>query len=131
MRMLKVVSLLRDISTREKIKSMRAGTVIVTRGSEITPDSAVEGEAQDKAQAFRNERNGPVPLGAVAGIGVMSGVLNVANEVPSNKTTLKHYGSMPSCSRLTPRLAQVIQLNCGIRVQQSAQDWLTARRHWC
>jgi hypothetical protein len=76
MRMLKVVSLLRDISTREKIKSMRAGTVIVTRGSEITPDSAVEGEAQDKAQAFRSERNGPVPLGAVAGIGAMSGVLN-------------------------------------------------------
>jgi hypothetical protein len=27
--------------------------VIVTRGSEITPDSAVERDAQDKAQAFR------------------------------------------------------------------------------
>jgi len=76
MRMLKVVSLLRDISTREKIKSMRAGTVIVTRGSEITPDSAVEGEAQDKAQAFCSEHNGPVPLSAVAGIGAMSVVLN-------------------------------------------------------
>src|SRR5262249_60079082 len=38
-------------------------------------DSAVEGEAQDKAQAFRGERNGPVPLNAVAGIGAMSGVL--------------------------------------------------------
>jgi hypothetical protein len=42
----------------------------------LNPDSAVEGEAQDKAQAFRRERNGPVPLSAVAGIGVMSGVLN-------------------------------------------------------
>jgi hypothetical protein len=31
-------------------------------------DSAVEGEAQDKAQAFRSERNGPVPLSTVAGI---------------------------------------------------------------
>jgi len=28
----------------------------------------VEGEAQDKAQAFRSERNRPVPLSAVAGI---------------------------------------------------------------
>jgi hypothetical protein len=28
-------------------------------GCKINPDSAVEGEAQDKAQAFRSERNGP------------------------------------------------------------------------
>ena len=48
-------------------------------------DSAVEGEAQDKAQAFRSERNGPVPLSTVAGIGAMSGILPVANEVPSNE----------------------------------------------
>jgi len=39
-------------------------------------DSAVEGEAQDKAQAFCSERNGAVPLSALAGIGAMSGVLN-------------------------------------------------------
>jgi len=39
-------------------------------------DSAVESEAQDKAQAFRSsERNGPVPLSAVAGISAMNGVL--------------------------------------------------------
>jgi hypothetical protein len=42
----------------------------------INPDSAVEGEAQDKAQAFHSERNRPVPLSGVAGIGAMSGVLN-------------------------------------------------------
>src|SRR5215510_6189386 len=59
-------------------------------------DSAVEGEAQDKAQAFRIERNGPVPLSTVAGIGAMSGILPGANEVPSNKKTLKHYGSTRS-----------------------------------
>src|SRR5262249_47712684 len=35
------------------------------------PDSAVQGEAQDKAQAFRSERNRPVPLSLVAGIGAM------------------------------------------------------------
>ena len=43
------------------------------KGSTRIP--AVEGEAQDKAQAFRSERNGPVPLSAVADIGAMSGVL--------------------------------------------------------
>jgi hypothetical protein len=59
-------------------------------------DSADEGEAQDKAQAFRSERNRPVPLSLVAGIGSMSGVLNAANEAPRNKKTLKHYGSMRS-----------------------------------
>jgi hypothetical protein len=42
----------------------------------LNPVFTVEGEAQDKAQAFRSERNGPVPLSAVAGIGAMSGVLN-------------------------------------------------------
>jgi len=42
----------------------------------MIPDSAVESEAHDTAQAFRSERNGPVPLSAVAGIGAMSGVLN-------------------------------------------------------
>jgi len=40
------------------------------------PGFRIEGEAQDKAQAFRSERNGPVPLSEVAGIGAMSGVLN-------------------------------------------------------
>ena len=55
---------------------------------EFNPDSAVEGKAQDKAQAFRSERNGPVPLSAVAGSGAMRGVLNAANEVPSNKKKL-------------------------------------------
>src|SRR5262245_61650957 len=39
--------------------------------SRIIPNSAVEGEAQDKAQAFRSERNRPVPLSAVAGIGAI------------------------------------------------------------
>ena len=34
----------------------------------FNPDSAFEGEAQDKAQAFRSERNRLVPLSAVAGI---------------------------------------------------------------
>jgi hypothetical protein len=80
----------------------------------LNPDSAVEGEAQDKAQAFRSERNGPVPVSAVAGIGAMSRVLNVANEVPSNKKTLKHYGSMRSLLQAHASPAQVIQLNCGI-----------------
>jgi len=42
----------------------------------FNPDYAVEGEAQDKAQAFRSERNGLVPLSVVAGIGAMSGVLS-------------------------------------------------------
>jgi len=41
----------------------------------MNPNSAVKSEAQDKAQAFRSERNGPVPLSAVAVIGAMSGVL--------------------------------------------------------
>jgi len=49
---------------------------VLIRSNQIRPDSAVEGEAQDEAQAFRSERNGPVPLSAVAGIGAMSGVLN-------------------------------------------------------
>jgi hypothetical protein len=40
------------------------------------PDSAVEGEAKSEAQAFRSERNGPVPLSQVASSGAMSGVLN-------------------------------------------------------
>src|SRR5215510_4128004 len=39
----------------------------------LIPDSAVERETQDKAQAFCSDRNGPVPLSAVAGIGAMSG----------------------------------------------------------
>jgi hypothetical protein len=52
---------------------------------QFNPDSAVEGETQDQAQAFRSERNGPVPLSVVAGIGAMRGVLNASNEVPSNK----------------------------------------------
>src|SRR5262245_30519570 len=72
-------------------------------GRKINPASAVEGEAQDKAQAFRSERNGPVPRSAVAGIGAMSGVPNASNEVPSNKKTLKHYGLCLRCSTHTPR----------------------------
>ena len=48
-----------------------------SKGSRIlNPDSAVEGEAKSEAQAFRSERNGPVPLSQVASIGVMSGVRN-------------------------------------------------------
>jgi len=43
---------------------------------QVISDSAVESEAQDKAQAFRSERNGLVSPSAVAGIGAMSGVLN-------------------------------------------------------
>jgi hypothetical protein len=42
----------------------------------INPGVPVEGETQDKAQAFRSERTRPVPLSAVAGIGAMSRVLN-------------------------------------------------------
>jgi len=38
-------------------------------------DSAVEGTAKSKAQAFRSERNGPVSLNKVASSGAMSGVL--------------------------------------------------------
>jgi len=78
----------------------------------LSPDSAVEGEAQDKAQAFRSERNGPVPLSAVAGIGAMSSVLNAANEVPSNKKTLKHYGSMRSLlqAHASPSTSHTIEL---------------------
>ena len=52
-----------------------SGARMVT-AKEFNPDSAVEGKAQDKAQAFRSERNGPVPLRAVAGISAMSGVVN-------------------------------------------------------
>jgi hypothetical protein len=69
----------------------------------FSTDSAVEGEAQDKAQAFRSERNGPVPLSAVAGIGAMSGVLKAVNEVPSNKKnfeTLRVYAFAAPGSRL-------------------------------
>ena len=39
-------------------------------------DSAVEGEAKSEAQAFRSERNGPVPLSQVANSRAMSGVLD-------------------------------------------------------
>jgi hypothetical protein len=71
-----------SVSHREMISTV-TGTHMA-RGF-FESDSAVEGEAQDKAQAFRSERNGPVPLSTVAGIGAMSGILPVANEVPSNK----------------------------------------------
>ena len=78
----------------------------------LNPDSAVEGEAQDKAQAFRSERNGPVPLSAVAGIGAMRASSTVANEVPSNKKTLKHYGSMRSLlqAHASPSTSHTVQL---------------------
>ena len=78
----------------------------------INPGFPVEGEAQDKAQAFRSERNGPVPLSAVASIGAMSGVLNAVNEVPSNKKTLKHYGSMRSLlqAHASPSTSHPIEL---------------------
>jgi hypothetical protein len=81
-------------------------------GSQLNPGSAVEGEAQDKAQAFRSERNGPMPLSAVAGIGAMSGVLNAANEVPSNTKTLKHYGSMRSLLQAyaSPSTSRTVEL---------------------
>jgi len=42
----------------------------------LSPDSTVEGEAKSEPQAFRSERNGPVPLSIVASSGAMSGVLN-------------------------------------------------------
>src|SRR5262249_15909171 len=48
----------------------------------INQDSAVESEAQDKAQAFRSECNGPLPLSAVAGSRAMSGVLNRCERSP-------------------------------------------------
>jgi len=67
----------------------------------FNPDSAVEDEAQDKAQAFRSERNRPVPLSLVAGIGEMSRVLNGANEVPSNK---KNFEPLRVDAFATPRL---------------------------
>jgi hypothetical protein len=75
-------------------------------------DSAIEGEAQDKAQAFRSERNEPVPLSVVAGIGAMSASSTVANEVPSNKKTLKHYGSMRSLlqAHASPSTSHTIEL---------------------
>src|SRR5215470_12294022 len=66
--------------------------------------------------SHRSERNRPVPLSLVAGIGAMSGVLIAANEVPSNKKTLKHYGSMRSLLQAHASPTQVIQLNFGIRV---------------
>jgi len=43
---------------------------------QVISDSAVENEVQDKAQAFRSERNGPVSPSAVAGIVAMSSVLD-------------------------------------------------------
>src|SRR5262245_37152552 len=66
-------------------------------------DSAVEGEAQDKAQAFRIERNGPVPLSTVAGIGAMSGVLNLCEpsaKQQKNFETLRVYAFAAPGSRL-------------------------------
>ena len=63
-----------SISTSMSGKSIAASDQYPKQ--EIITDSAVEGEAQDKAQAFRNERNGPVLLSALAGIGAMSGVPN-------------------------------------------------------
>jgi hypothetical protein len=54
----------------------RCAILVTEPATEFNPNSAVEGEAQDKAQAFRSERNGPVPLSAVAGIDAMSSVLN-------------------------------------------------------
>jgi len=63
----------------------------------LNPDSAVEGEAKGEAQAFRSERNGPVPLSQIASIGVMSGVRNrLHKECRVRKMTLKHYGSVRS-----------------------------------
>jgi hypothetical protein len=78
----------------------------------INPDSTGEGEAQDKAQAFRSERNGPMPLSAVASIGAMRASSTAANEVPSNKKTLKHYGSMRSLlqAHASPSTSHTIQL---------------------
>jgi hypothetical protein len=92
------------------------------------PDSAVQGEAQDKAQAFRSERNGPVPLRAVAGIGAMSGVLNAANEVPSNKKTLKHYGSMHSLlqAHASPSTSYTIELPNPVYLWFSRSLWQNA-----
>ena len=54
-------------------KCASAGKDLYSYGHSHVPgffesDSAVEGEAQDKAQAFCSERNGPVPLSAVAGV---------------------------------------------------------------
>ena len=64
---------------------------------------------QDKAQAIRSERNGPVPLSAVAGSGAVRGV-TVANEVPSNK---KHFETLRIYAFAAPglRLAQYKSYN--------------------
>jgi hypothetical protein len=94
------------ISTRGLLIS-RAGIVF---GFLRAPDSAVEGEAQGKAQAFRSERNRPVPLSAVADIGAMSGVLKRCER--SAKNTLKHYGSMRSLlqAHASPSRSHTIEL---------------------
>ena len=73
------------------------------------PGFAVEGEAKSEAQAFRSERNGPVPLSQVASIGVMSGVRTRPHGVPSQTNDFE---TLPvlcvRCSRLTPRPIQVV-----------------------
>src|SRR5262245_40276022 len=85
-------------------------------------DSAVEGEAQDKAQAFCSERNGPVPLSALAGIGAMSGPQPLRTKCQVTKKLGNITGLCVRCSRLAPRLAQAIQLNCGIRIQPGSRS---------
>src|SRR5215470_11959188 len=75
--------------------------------------------------SHRSERNRPVPLSLVAGIGAMSGVLNAANEVPSKKKTLKHYGSMRSLlhAHASPSPSHRIELrNPGLNLRLSNLD---------
>src|ERR1043166_2011509 len=86
-------------------------------GRQMIPDSAVESEAQDKAQAFRSERNGPVPLSAVVGIGVDERRPQpVRTKRQVTKTTLKHYGSMRSLLQAHASLStsHTIELRSGM-----------------
>ena len=55
------------------------------RAGFLNLDSAVEGEAKSKAQAFRSERNGPVPLSQVASSGARAESSTVVNGVLSRK----------------------------------------------
>src|SRR5215813_14053214 len=113
MRMLKVVSLLRDISTREKIKSMRAETVIVTRGVKLPriPQLKANHRTRRKPSVAANATG--LCLWAQLRASVRGAASsNVANEVPSNKKTLKHYGSMRSLlqAHASPSTSHTIEL---------------------
>ena len=79
----------------------------------INPGFPVEGETQDKAQAFRSERNGPVSPSAVAGIvGDEQRPRPLRTKCQVTKKTLKHCGSMRSLlqAHASPSTSHTIEL---------------------